>query len=204
MSTTDDDRSNGWEAVAHRLIAGRSRIGVATVRVWARSLPSGALILDLGCGTGVPVTEALGQDGFNVYGVDASPSLVAAFRRRFPEAPVACEPVEESTFFDREFDGVVAIGLLFLLSEPVQRRVLSRVASALNPTGRFLFTAPEQECTWMDPLTGHPSRSLGAKVYREVLASVGVTVMGSYVDEGENYYYDARRMRSRIKTDEAV
>ncbi|MBA3638457.1 MAG: class I SAM-dependent methyltransferase [Acidobacteria bacterium] len=202
--TTDDDRSNGWEGVAQALIAGRSRIGVATVRTWAQALPVGGSILDLGCGTGVPVSEALIDAGFGVYGVDASPSLVAAFRRRFSRAPVACEPVEDSAFFNRQFDGVVAIGLLFLLSGPVQGRVLRRVASALNPTGRFLFTAPEQECTWPDVLTGRTSRSLGAKAYQEILASAGVAVVGSYLDEGDNYYYDATRPTIRDEIDEAV
>ncbi|MGH8564573.1 MAG: class I SAM-dependent methyltransferase [Gammaproteobacteria bacterium] len=200
--TTDDDRSNGWEGAAETLIVGRSRIGVATVRAWAQALPAGASILDLGCGTGVPVSEALINDGFTIYGVDASPSLVAAFRRRFPKAPVACESVEESAFFDRRFDGVVTIGLLFLLSASVQRRMLRRVVSALNPAGRFLFTAPEQECMWTDVLTGRTSRSLGAKAYREVLAGVGVAVVGSYVDEGKNY--DTARLKSRDEIDEAV
>jgi 2-polyprenyl-3-methyl-5-hydroxy-6-metoxy-1,4-benzoquinol methylase len=202
--STDDDRSNGWESVAQTLIAGRSRIGISTVLAWAQALPPGGSILDLGCGTGVPISEELINDGFSVYGLDASPSLVTAFCHRFPEAPVACELVEESAFFNRQFDGVVAIGLLFLLSESLQRRVLRRVASALNPTGRFLFTAPEQECTWTDVLTGRTSRSLGANAYQRILASAGLSVVGSYVDEGDNYYYDVARVKIEDEIDEAV
>jgi hypothetical protein len=99
--------------------------------------------------------------------------------------------VEESAFFGRHFDGVVAIGLLFLLSESLQEHVLRRAALASNPGGRFLFTAPEQECTWKDVLTGRTSTSLGAQAYRRILASAGLSVVGSYVDEGDNYYYDA-------------
>ena len=75
------DASNGWEAVAHQLIAIRSRtIGVTTLRGWARSLPRGGSILDIGCGSGVPVSETLMAQGFVVSGLDASPTLVAAFR----------------------------------------------------------------------------------------------------------------------------
>src|SRR5262245_8696979 len=56
-----EDRSNGWEAVAPGFIGSRKRssIGVTTVRAWARSLPTGASILDLGCGSGVPISRAL-------------------------------------------------------------------------------------------------------------------------------------------------
>lgn len=187
------DRSRGWEDVAARFMAVRSRIGVATVRTWAAGLPAGAAVIDLGCGNGVPISEALLADGFDVHGVDASPTLVAAFHRRFPQAPVACEAAEESAFFGRLFDGAVAIGLMFLLPAPTQHEVIRRVASALGPAGHFLFTAPEEACRWADALTGRPSRSLGAAAYRAALARAGLTVAGTYLDEGGNHYYAAVR-----------
>ena len=174
MRSGDEDPANGWEAVAGQLITGRDgSIGVATVRAWARRLPERASVLDLGCGSGVPISQALIDDGFAVYGVDAAPTLVAAFRSRFPHAPAACEPAETSHFFDRTFDGVVAIGLMFLLSADVQRALIHKVAAALPPGGRFLFTAPVQSCTWADILTGRESRSLGAEAYKTMLSDAG-------------------------------
>jgi 2-polyprenyl-3-methyl-5-hydroxy-6-metoxy-1,4-benzoquinol methylase len=80
---------------------------VKTVRKWARSLPPGAAVIDLGCGPGFPITEVLVSEGLNVYAVDASPSFVEAFRRNLTGIPVVCEAVEDSTFFDRTFDAVV-------------------------------------------------------------------------------------------------
>jgi len=160
------DRSNGWEAVAAQLIANRSRIGADTVRTWGRGLPAGGSVLDVGCGTGVPISETLIEAGFALCGVDASPSLVAAFQRRFPHAPVACEAVEASDFFGRTYDGIVAIGLMFLLPPDIQRAVIRRLASALKPGGRFLFSAPTQAGAWEDMLTGRQSVSLGDEAYR--------------------------------------
>lgn len=191
------DSSNGWEAVADQLIARRSRIGAATVQTWARALPTGATVLDLGCGSGVPIAETLMDDGFAVWGIDASPTLIAAYRTRFPAAPVACEAVEASEWFGRTFDGIVAIGLLFLLPPDVQRATIGRAAAALTPGGRFLFTAPARVCTWMDILTGRQSQSLGDAAYRQALADAGLTVIAEYVDEGENHYYDAERVLAR-------
>jgi len=191
-ATTEDDRSNGYEAVASEFVERRhSSIGVATVRTWARSLPSAASILDLGCGHGVPISMVLMNDGFVIYGVDASSSLTEAFRRRFPHAHVACEAVEDSRFFGRTFDGIVAVGLMFLLPAEVQQELIRKVALALNTDGRFLFTCPAETCTWTDVLTGRRSLSLGAEEYKAVLSAAGLNLVAEYVDEGDNHYYGA-------------
>ncbi|MBK9260573.1 MAG: class I SAM-dependent methyltransferase [Polyangiaceae bacterium] len=187
----NEDLSNGWEAVAERFIECRSDIGAATVRQWATCLPKGGSVLDVGCGSGVPISMALMDDGFQVAGLDASPTLVGAFRTRFPGAVVACEAAEQSRFFGRTFDGVIAIGLLFLLSEQSQRELVRRLASALRPGGRLLFTAPHERCVWTDQLTGRTSLSLGAAEYRRLLEGAGMALARSLEDEGENHYYDA-------------
>lgn len=183
------DRSNGYEALAEEYMSRRSDIGVQTVLAWARTLPPGGTILDLGCGHGVPIAQALIAADFDVCGVDASLTLTAAFRRRFPQAHVAHEAVEDSSFFNRTFDGVVAIGLMFLLAADVQVSLIRRVVAVLNPGGRFLFTSPEQVCTWVDVLTGRQSLSLGMQRYEEVGRSVGLTLVGTCLDEGDNHYY---------------
>lgn len=187
------DPSNGWEAVAAQLIQGRrqSRIGERTIRTWSATLSPGASILDLGCGSGVPVSTTLAELGFRVHGIDASPSLVAEFRRQLPQAPVACEAAESSRFFDTSFDAVVAIGLLFLLPEEVQKAIIRKVAGALTGGGRFLFTAPHPRCEWDDIMTGRISVSLGARDYEDELERAGLRLSASYMDEGENNYYDA-------------
>jgi 2-polyprenyl-3-methyl-5-hydroxy-6-metoxy-1,4-benzoquinol methylase len=171
----------------------RFAVGLQTVRMWAQSFVPGAELLDLGCGHGVPLSMVLINDGFAVYGIDASPTMVAAFRQRFPRVPVACEPVEESRFFDRSFDGVLAWGLLFLLSEEAQRGIISKVASVLNPGGTFLFTCPSQRCTWTDALTGRQSRSLGAEAYTRLASEVGLLLTGTHTDEGDNHYYEVTK-----------
>ena len=71
------DASSGYEAVADAFMAVRSvsGVGAGTVRRWAGALPAGGAILDLGCGHGVPISRALIEDGFEVYGVGARKRL---------------------------------------------------------------------------------------------------------------------------------
>lgn len=190
---TAEDASNGYEAVASKFMEQReqSSIGVATILRWAHALPPGASILDLGCGHGLPISMALINDGFVIYGIDASTTLTSAFRNRFPDAHVTCEAVEGSSFFGRTFNGVLAVGLIFLLTAEAQRDLIRRVAQVLNPGGRFLFTSPADACAWTDVLTGRQSLSLGAEDYKGVLTGAGLALLGEYLDEGENHYYDA-------------
>lgn len=191
------DGSNGYENIAEIYIKGRGRavngIGASTARAWAQTFNEGSVVLDLGCGTGIPVTKILLDKGLAAYAVDASPSMIKAFRENFPDVPVACEPVEKSAFFDRSFDGIIAVGLIFLLSEEIQRALIPKMAAALNPGGRLLFTSPLQKIEWKDAMTEQPSRSLGAEEYRELISASGLSIVKELDDEGGNHYFNATR-----------
>ncbi|WP_242121501.1 class I SAM-dependent methyltransferase [Sphingomonas lacusdianchii] len=191
------DRSNGYDLIADRFLATRSDIGVEVVRDWARALPLGSSILDIGCGSGWPVATTLAEAGHRLAGIDPSPTLLAAFRRAVPDADTAFEAAEDSRFFGRRFDGAVAVGLLFLLPEAAQAAqaaqaaLIARVGRALHPGGGFLFTAPRIAATWRDMLTGRVSRSLGEGAYRALLAGAGFHPPRIIADTGGNDWFTA-------------
>ena len=186
------DSSAGWDAVADRFIALRSGIGTSLVSGGAeRHIAPGATILDIGCGHGMPIAQALVDKGYRVAGVDAAPRLAAAFARRFPDMAIACEPALTSHFFHRRHPGIIAIGFLFLLDAAEQPNMLRRMARALEPGGRLLVSVPREACVWRDTLTGRESASLGVAAYEAVLLESGVQPVGWLGDEGGNAYLDA-------------
>ena len=199
------DRSNGYEAVSEEFLAGRGSrsrsagIGVKEVRKWARTLPRGSSVIDLGCGSGFPITAVLVDEGLHVFGVDAAPSFVAAFQRNLPGTPIICEAIQESRFFDRTFDAVLAWGLMFLLKSEDQHRLIQRFAEILVPGGRLLFTSTVKPAVWNDAMTGSESLSLGAGQYRKLLGAVGISVAEEYEDEGENHYFDAFKGKIELR-----
>jgi SAM-dependent methyltransferase len=192
------DRSNGYEAVSEEFLARRGNcrsrsiaIGVKEVRKWAKTLPRGSSVIDLGCGPGFPITVVLVEEGLQVFGVDASPSFVGAFQRNLPGIPIVCESVLESRMFDRTFDAVLSIGLMFLLRAEEQHRLIQKFAEILVPGGRLLFTSTAKPAVWNDAMTGMESISLGAEEYRKLLGAAGISVAEEYEDVGESHYFDA-------------
>ena len=196
MGAATEDGSSGYEAIADIYIAGRGTrarvgdsVGAAVVKAWADAFPPGATVLDLGSGPGEPSTRILQEAGLTTYAVDASPTMVAAFRERFPGVPIERNTVQASEFFNRTFSGVLAWGLLFLLEPAAQALVIEKVARALEPRGRFLFTAPRLPLEWLDAMTGRRSQSLGEHAYEQLLRDAGLRWVAAAEDEGENHYY---------------
>lgn len=193
---TVTDSAEAYETRAHEFLRGRDRspIGSGIVDQWARGLRRGANVIELACGGGYPITRVLQAVGLQLWAVDSSPTMVAEFRSRFPAIPIQCEKVQESDFFGRMYEGAIAIGLIFLLSESEQAVLIKRISEILVPRGRFLFTAPLEQGNWTDMNTGLDCQSLGQVSYEEYLEGAGFRLLATFTDKGANNYYEVERV----------
>ncbi len=137
------DRSNGYEGVAAEFLPSRGRapltaIGTKEVRGWARTLPLGAAVIDLVCGSGFPITASLVSEGLSVYAVDAAPSLVKAFRRNLPEIPFRRYPELLKNYFPAERPSSASIEGFILADLLVE---------GLRRAGPALARSPSEFCT---------------------------------------------------------
>ena len=84
MSREADDIPDLYERHAAAFIRARGNHGheARWLARFAALLPAAGHVLDLGCGFGHPVASSLLAQGFDVTGVDTSPSLVFALRAR--------------------------------------------------------------------------------------------------------------------------
>ncbi len=192
------DLSNGYEEFASEFIKARSRnIGVSLVTEWTKKLPPNATVIDIGCGNGIPITNTLIDigtgNGINVFAIDASPFMVQAFSKQFPTIKAKCESVQQSDFFNERYDGVVAIGIMFLLSEPEQLTLIKKISTIIKKGGNFLFSAPTEKGNWKDVITGRESISLGKQAYTKALENAGFQLLGTMADEGGGNYYNAHK-----------
>lgn len=189
------DKSNGYENIAIYYINGRGRalkgIGASFVRAWAKNLPKNSTVLDLACGTGIPISKVLIDEGLIVYGLDASPTMVKSFKENFPNNPVVNEAAEDSSFFNRKFDAIISWGLFFLLPAETQEIIIKKAANALHTGGKLLFTSTREKAEWKDGMTDQLSISLGAEKYKELLTASGFSLLEEFEDEGENHYFNS-------------
>lgn len=190
------DSTNTYEEHARSFLQYRdkSKVGVRAASQWAKSLGLNAEVIEIACGGGIPVSQTLVDAGLKLWVIDSSPTLLDEFKDRFPDIPAQCGSILESDLFGRNFDAAISIGLIFLLCERDQIRMLHRVSEILLPNASFLFTAPLEAGTWTDVLTGHTCLSLGQDVYKKTLEQSGFRVIGNFEDSGKNNYYEAQKV----------
>lgn len=97
---------------------------------------AGECVLDIGCGTGVMVPYYLERNVKEVVGIDLSPEMLNAARRKFPMSCVRFMNADAETCrFEPDYDICVVYNAFPHFPDPVA--LVQNLASALRPGGRF-------------------------------------------------------------------
>ena len=102
-------------------------------------LPPGAKVLDLGCGTGIPIAKHVVQRGFRVTGVDQSKAMLEIARREVPEAELIHGDMIDVPFGD-EFKAAVAWDSVFHVERKHHAAIYHKLAKSLEVGGRLLLS----------------------------------------------------------------
>jgi SAM-dependent methyltransferase len=181
MSELADQVIDLYERHARHWDAARQR-EPRTERTWldrfCSDMPSAASILDLGCGSGVPVAKYLIGRGFNVTGLDTSETMISLCRQRFPGSEWLVGDMRKISLA-RTFRGLVAWDSFFHLGHDDQRRMFSvfRQHSACGAV--VLFTSGPEHGEAIGSYEGDPlyHASLAESEYRSLLSENGFSVL---------------------------
>lgn len=138
---------------------------------------SGA-VLDLGCGSGLPIARELVRRGLAVVGVDSAPEMIALFQANLPDQHAHVGDMR-ALDLGRRFEGVIAWDSFFHLRHDDQRAMFPIFAQHTAPGAALMFTSGPSFGEAIGVLEGEPlyHASLSGEEYRRLLADAGFEVV---------------------------
>lgn len=130
------------------------------------TLPSGARVLDLGCGTGLPTARQLADAGLHVVGIDLSKRMVETAALSVPEATFLQADIADlrpgGPVDLGRFDAVTAFFSLLMLPRAEIPLALRTIRHVLRPGGLLALSMVEADVDdYPLPFLGHSVRVSG-------------------------------------------
>jgi SAM-dependent methyltransferase len=153
----------GYDLAAPTYLADRPDDGddVALLLDFATGLPSGAVVVDAGCGAGEPVARVLTDLGHRLVGVDLSFGQLSLGRAVVPAMASAQGDLTQLPVADRSADAVVSFYAIIHVPRDEHAQVLSEVARVLRPGGRALLCLGASD----NPVDLDPASWLGVPMF---------------------------------------
>ena len=123
---------------ARVFMLGRNLI-IEELDTFLKTLPQGAKILDVGCGTG-HLTNKIKQKGYDVYGIEPSSEMLKIAKKNFPSIPLRSDISSKISFDNDYFDAIIALEVLRYLDEEENHNSLKEFHRCLKERGSFFVT----------------------------------------------------------------
>ncbi len=106
--------------------------------------PAGSSVLDIGCGSGRDLKILLDM-GYDAYGIDASPEMIDAALKTYPELKerIASGTVPgDKLFFNRKFQCIICSAVLMHITDEYINDAAETIKNSLKPEGRLIVSVP--------------------------------------------------------------
>ena len=176
----------GYNKIAAGYLAARSngRPDPPILGRFSSLLPAHSLVLDAGCGAGVPVTTFLAQR-HRVVGVDFSMAQARMASRLMPSALIACLDMTKLAFPPGIFDGVCSFFAILHVPRSQHRDLFAAFHRILRADGLALLClgTKSTEAAY-GPYFGTTMfwSHFDSGEYLEMLAAAGFRVMSSQIE----------------------
>jgi SAM-dependent methyltransferase len=147
-------------------------------------LPTEPAVLDVGCGSGVPIARYLIEHRCQVTGVDASSAMIAMCADRFPEHEWRVADMR-ALALNRTFDGILSWDSFFHLSQADQRRMFPIFKRHAADGAALMFTSGPTAGEQIGSYRGEPlyHASSDSDEYRLLLHGNGFDVATHVVED---------------------
>lgn len=160
------------------------------VEEFSQYLKEGDLILDVGCGSGVPITTYLYEKRLQITGIDISAKLLHLAKRHIPKGKFIKGDIMDFQT-NLVFSGIVAWDSLFHLQIHEHEAVFQRLFDLLKRDGYLLFTHGGSEGEITGEMYGQPFSysSLGPDKTKKIIEQLGLDILRWEMDFSEPHGY---------------
>jgi ubiquinone/menaquinone biosynthesis C-methylase UbiE len=152
-------------------------------------LSPGSKILDLGCGSGIPIDKYLLEKDFEVTGVDISEEQINLAKKNLPKGDFFVGDMSEIDFPASSFNAVVSFYAIFHLPKEEHLSVLKNIFNILKPGGYLLITmgsndweGTEKDFHGVKMFWSHYGREKNL----ELVKSAGFNILNEEIDTSGN------------------
>lgn len=148
-------------------------------------------ILDLGCGSGIPIDKFFVDRGFKVTGIDISERQVELARQNLPEATFKVQDMSELQDGEYSVDAVVSFYAIFHTPKEQHHAIFQKINSFIPAGGLLLVSLGASE--WEGEEEFHGAQMwwshFGQEKNVELVGNAGFDILASEVDTtgGENH-----------------
>jgi SAM-dependent methyltransferase len=177
-----------YERKARAWVADRTRQRTLMEKGWLERftalVPAGGTILDIGCGSGRPIAAYMIDRGYDVTGIDSSPTMIELARGNFPGQDWLVADMRYLAL-RRRFLGLIAWDSFFHLTFDDQRRMFPIFAAHAAPSAPLWFSSGPRHGEAIGNLHGEPlyHASLDPAEYRSLLAANGFSVVDHVAED---------------------
>jgi SAM-dependent methyltransferase len=134
---------DGYEVIAetyHQRRLGREEANEDWLDSLRPLLPLSGRVIDLGCGSGVPITRYFASRGYEVEGYDISPRMLEIARREVPGATFQERRIEDIDLAPESVDLVVSFFAIIHVTRDEHAALFARIFTWLKPGGAALLS----------------------------------------------------------------
>jgi SAM-dependent methyltransferase len=146
-----------------------------------RVVPPGSLVLDAGCGAGLPLTKALAQS-YRVVGVDFSWGQLQLAAKAVPKAWLACQDLTRLGLAPLSFTAVCSFYAIIHIPRSSHETILRDVLRLLEPQGYALLCLGAEDLPQdLGTYQGAPMywSHFDAETYVKMLSDLGFSITHS-------------------------
>ena len=150
-----------YDKIASRYHAQRKRYKSSVLLDrFSRELAPNSKVVDLGCGTGMPVGKYLVNRGYKVTGIDFSRSMLRMARKNLPESRFVKMDISNLSLGKNSFDGAVSFYAIIHIPRENHVKIYHKLHHVLKPGGIMLVNA-----SGADEWEGYAEDYLGTRMF---------------------------------------